>query len=104
MLCNLILHTIGQGRAISDQVYALPVKSTILVRLIVAGALLATTSACGDKMSAADFQACMEAAQETIREKIDAGINGEQVYQEAMNECGFEQLNEPERNKLFSGS
>lgn len=79
-------------------------RSSVVVRLIVAGVLLVTASACGDKVSASDFEACMEAAQETIREKIDAGSNGEQVYQEAMNDCGFKQLNEAERDRLFSGS
>ncbi|MHA7181288.1 hypothetical protein ACX80J_14375 [Arthrobacter sp. MDB2-24] len=79
-------------------------SSTMTVRLVVAGVLLTATSACGDKVSASDFEACMEAGQETIREKIDAGSAGEQVYQEAMNDGGFEQLGKAERDKLFSGS
>lgn len=78
-------------------------KPSTLARLIVAGALMVTTSAC-DTVSASDFVVCMDAAQGAIRDKIDAGNDSEQIYQDAMNECGFEQLSDAERDKLFSGS
>ena len=67
-----------------------------------AGIVLTSASGCDTNVSAEDFEACMDEVQHTISSTIDAGADPEQTYQQAMNDCGFDKLNDAERDKLFT--
>lgn len=63
-------------------------------RLIVAGIVLLSASACNGGVSAEEFEACMSDGQHTISASIDAGSDPEQTYKQAMDDCGFGKLSD----------
>ncbi|MEG9250013.1 hypothetical protein V6S67_18135 [Arthrobacter sp. Soc17.1.1.1] len=71
--------------------------------VLVVGVVLLSVSACTDVLTAEKFEACMAAEQHAISASIDGGADPEQTYQQAMDDCGYADLTETERDELFNG-
>lgn len=84
------------------QVYASRMGSHIASHVLVVGVVLLSVSACTDVL-AEEFEACMAAEQQMISASIDGGADPEQTYQQAMDDCGYTDLTETERDELFNG-
>lgn len=76
--------------------------SHIASHILVVGVVLLSVSACATALTAKEFEACMAAEQQAISASINGGADPEQTYQQAIDDCGYADLTDTERDKLFS--